>query len=510
MTKAGLRAFLGCCVLLVSLACSKPRQDDKAGVYVTVPGVGVGITAPTVAALTALAKPGAPQLAQVTTNLGYYLYDPPSSTWVRTRWGHDTWRAQATWYVDYAAGSDEATCADASNPCQTIREISYRLGGLLTQPTTINLVGTSWPATDPLSLLTLTVNWNTTLSPSTPPSLTILGTVTTTRTGTIATAAVPVPASNLASQVSDTGDAGTTNWTADVSSMLVVTSGAASGAFAWVLKDIGSNTARLTRWTLITGATSAAPSAADTYKIATVTTVPDELPLVIGHVGTAAGGNSYLTIKNVTFAGTLNVGKVTGTHVSFVGCKFAFGVFVSEASVRIFGSIANGIISTGSAAYTSATNTACYGSGGNMTFSIGASGTLSDVIMQVVSLNIFDGATAKLTNVAVFDNTVSSGLGALSVYQNGTATINTAFYGSGNTQACAVLRGGGLWVATITPTATGTTELTLAQAATAIPPITAGLVVPAASALTTWANWAAAPFSKNVVSYKDGSWIDGT
>jgi hypothetical protein len=35
----------------------------------------------------------------------------------------------------------------------------------------------------------------------------------------------------------------------------------------------------------------------------------------------------------------------------------------------------------------------------------------------------------------------------------------------------------------------------------------AGMVLPAASALATWANWTAAPFSRNVMSYKTGARI---
>ncbi len=62
-----------------------------------------------------------------------------------------------------------------------------------------------------------------------------------------------------------------------------------------------------------------------------------------------------------------------------------------------------------------------------------------------------------------------------------------------------------------TPTITGQSgNLIFNGAGTAIPPLTAAGAVPAASALTTWAHWAAAPFSRNVVSYTNGSKICGT
>ena len=46
-----------------------------------------------------------------------------------------------------------------------------------------------------------------------------------------------------------------------------------------------------------------------------------------------------------------------------------------------------------------------------------------------------------------------------------------------------------------------------AAVGTAIPPLTGGAVTPAASALTSWANWAAAPFNSYVMSYRTGARI---
>lgn len=62
-----------------------------------------------------------------------------------------------------------------------------------------------------------------------------------------------------------------------------------------------------------------------------------------------------------------------------------------------------------------------------------------------------------------------------------------------------------------TPTITGQTNaIFFNSAGTAIPPLTATAVVPAASALATWTNWTDPPFSRNVVSYTNGSKICGT
>lgn len=53
-------------------------------------------------------------------------------------------------------------------------------------------------------------------------------------------------------------------------------------------------------------------------------------------------------------------------------------------------------------------------------------------------------------------------------------------------------------------------QLRFCDAATAISPLTAGANVPAASALTTWAEWNAAPFTRKVVNYSDLTRFLGT
>lgn len=87
--------------------------------------------------------------------------------------------------------------------------------------------------------------------------------------------------------------------------------------------------------------------------------------------------------------------------------------------------------------------------------------------------------------------------------------INNLF-GSGSAGYGVRVQSGGSMRVTGSPTITGTLgDLQLDGAATAIPQLTAGAAVPAASALTTWAQWAAAPFNRYVFSYKTGSRILG-
>jgi hypothetical protein len=85
-------------------------------------------------------------------------------------------------------------------------------------------------------------------------------------------------------------------------------------------------------------------------------------------------------------------------------------------------------------------------------------------------------------------------------------------YGAGNTLwGLEAQEGGEIFIlASITPTITGASgDLQLEAAASAMPALepAAGLVLPALSALATWANWTGAPFSRNVMSYKSGAKI---
>jgi hypothetical protein len=110
--------------------------------------------------------------------------------------------------------------------------------------------------------------------------------------------------------------------------------------------------------------------------------------------------------------------------------------------------------------------------------------------------------------------TVYSGLG-LGVFSSagngievGAGAIITGanLYGASNGGYGITVNYGGKVQVTAAPTITGTSgDLQFCGAATAIPPLTGGAAVPAASALATWAQWAAAPFNSKVVNYSNGS-----
>ncbi len=93
---------------------------------------------------------------------------------------------------------------------------------------------------------------------------------------------------------------------------------------------------------------------------------------------------------------------------------------------------------------------------------------------------------------------------------NGSSFGVNNLYGSGNAGYGLRIDNGAMMRVTGTPTITGAVaDLRFDGAATAIPPLTAGVNVPAASALTTWAQWVAAPFARYVVSYATGTRLAG-
>ena len=118
-------------------------------------------------------------------------------------------------------------------------------------------------------------------------------------------------------------------------------------------------------------------------------------------------------------------------------------------------------------------------------------------------------------NAAVFGATNPSGDGVVlwAGAQLSASGATGGLYGSGNAGRGLSIQGarsGAIIGAAYTPTITGTGgDIRWQTFATAIPPLTAGAAVPAASALTTWANWSAAPFNRLVQDYATGCFLTG-
>lgn len=122
--------------------------------------------------------------------------------------------------------------------------------------------------------------------------------------------------------------------------------------------------------------------------------------------------------------------------------------------------------------------------------------------------SVLENATTP-EGLGIFD--APAGGSALSVIGTGQANVRSLYGASpvNGAYGLAVTEGGRVRVyAGATPTITGQLgDLQINAAATAIPPLVAGAVVPAAAPLATWAQWAAAPFARNAISYSNGSGV---
>ena len=505
----------------------EPYQSATAvtgGYWVSRATVGAALALPNIAALAALAAPTVPTTAHVATNLAYYTFEPTaaftpdgvntiapasgSGLWIRSREGNDVWRQQATWYVDPVAGSNEANGATSGTPIATITELSYRLGGSIIQSTQVNLLN-NLPSTDSLGQLVISVEWNRTLQSGAAPNLVISGQATTSRTGAAtANATLAVPATPIAGTFTDSGVA---DWTADVGKILIVTSGAAVGAFCIISKDLTGGVAEVSRWSSAFGTnTSTIPSNGDTYKVCTVTQVAEEtLPTLL------VGGANASPHNEVQFA-YLRWTSATGPRVQNAGgFRFTFSACTLPTGTNVYcgmGGVAN--------------FQECYFSGG-ITVRPGATATFlgnlhaggvlfqgaqcpqyQDALHRGGTLTLDVGSTVVMTDVGMF------GVASPLVVKNGScAYLVNSLYGNGNTGTGTAPSQGGViqfYTANFTPTLTASgAELAVDNRSIAFPVPTAGGMVPTPLTCNTWAIWAAAPFSRYATGMASGTGIFG-
>lgn len=199
-------------------------------------------------------------IAQVQSNLGYYLFDPLSALtadgknivsppsgagqWIRQRWGHDKWRNQATWFISDSTGNDENSGLDSAHPIKSYLEHAYRLGGgaggvgsFNTNMSVTFLDATHPTSTDPLRAeLIGTQNNNGDI-----PTYSVFGKRTIIHTGSLTSNAVN-PTGSQGTLLTDTG----VTWSTYETNILEFTSGNWNNASVIIQKDLGSHVARVT------------------------------------------------------------------------------------------------------------------------------------------------------------------------------------------------------------------------------------------------------------------------
>jgi hypothetical protein len=224
-----------------------------------------------------------------------------------------------------------------------------------------------------------------------------------------------------------------------------------------------------------------------------------------------------LQIKYLRFttADTFSGPDITGaTFLRYVCCDFACTFFIS-VDTYLFSCLLSG---TGSSIFE---QTARFIGGGSKRpifhLNAGCPSFTGFIIYAPNGVGLEIGNSSNSSKISQAETTGTSlGLGVFNaigpgvrVSQGGRLSAQSLFGQGNSTYGFETNYGGQTWCATA-PTITGTSgDLSFCAAATAIPPLTAGAVVPVASALTTWAQWAAAPFGSKVMNYGNGTLLAG-
>lgn len=178
--------------------------------------------------------------------------------------GRNYWHQQATWFIDPAGGSDEATGIDISHPIKTCGERIRRVGRdcVVPQPTTINYLGTP-SAADAEVMSKMLIGPNATL--------TLQGTRTVAANGTL----TGFTGFNRATQTKNSIQDTSIDFSLHVGRLCRIISGARTNV-AWIItKDLGSHAAEIstpgtTNPASFGSFTRGTPQIGDTYEIVTL------------------------------------------------------------------------------------------------------------------------------------------------------------------------------------------------------------------------------------------------
>lgn len=458
--------------------------------------------------------------------------------WVRQISTERYWAYQTQWYVDPSAGNDENNGATTLTALKTIAELTRRLQVVLQGTNyTIDLLG-NIPSTDRLNWTPIFVSPATGTVFNQRGTINFRGQMTVSRSGTLSTATQ----TSTSAQASAT-DPGVADWTTDIGRMIVVTSGAQSGETAWVAANLGANVARVSSWTNVAAsAVGTVPANNSTYNIVTLTTWSCE--------GTVSCGQdaciiTFENIENLSPGGAGGFAIIAGASVRPIRWKSnqtAVGGFVASGSSCVFRAVCITQVNATAASPGSIQllNPSNYvGVAGCLVLNMqieglaGSQWRFSDTLYQGTRLQFANSGTGSVQsgyaalggNSGFFDwdrNAAANGRdAAISVEGKGWVGITGFVFGTSavaNTYGVRVEAGGSLAIASQGAVA----GISVAGAAaairfddpgigaavgTAIPPLVAGAVVPAVQPLTTWGQFAAAPFNSYVMSYRNGARI---
>jgi len=431
-----------------------------------------------------------------------------------------SWQSQLTWYIDpansTALASDENDGYTNTRPLLTWEELYRRLGAeygakLPTSNFTTyilsngaNIVG------DFVSDSGSFVIWN------------IYGSYTYAATDTVAAITAGVASTNTRASVQSTA----TSFTSYTQRIIEgVCTGGLGLSYSVVTKDLGSNTANITQWMtrssstgLLGVATSAAPIVGAAIRIITPVTIAKFSLMTKGQVSIIfnqfdlQGISTYISINSsLMFYACLfssvfpNAVTAPRSNLSFVSCVWTGNntqtLSIIGGPVTFYGGCSfRNVLASVVTAEKPVQSTAFELH--NCGFALGNSTNNNTCCYwQTFTLSGSNGGGLGVWDYAG-NNAITNRF--RSVLSLGSAIL----YGSGNGTGYAATSGAVMYYPIGSPpTITGTTELSFNGSASAIPPLTAGAVVPNTSPVTTWSNLANNPFNGSVTNTTNGTSI---
>lgn len=382
----------------------------------------------------------------------------------------------ANWFVDSVNGNDQNDGVTALTPIKTIAELNRRFCGRSILPSianiTITLAGTFTTEVLAFSGLILSRGQVLVVKPST---------LTQVATGTITTYTARNAAGNTSATIlADISFAGRAQ------TLMRLTSGASSGATAWVGFDLGGNTCRVGAFQL--DGTAVTPTNGTTFVLETY-------PTAIGGVSCQYSGSGTMIVQDLEIQ-QISTGQaqyIIGGGLGSSGAFFEGGSSIYRCKLSVgsrwyYGTCFTGcmntaafIVATGQFIMQGHTFFATMSVRDSCTLTLqGGYVTFESINTTIGIAQIFAGCVVSQGADVEMFNCVTTTQGFL-VSDNSTWASSVSArstYGSGNTLPTAVqIRSGASWIYTNKPTITGTVQDTIvggaALAWAAIPTITA-------------------------------------
>lgn len=388
--------------------------------------------------------------------------------------------------IDTATGDDEND-GSAGSPLKTWKELRRRIPFFTKDMTAIIAAGSVFAADDPIMWQPICLQEQVAV-----PTLRITG------TRTLGPNLIVAASTDELGNAAPTLTVAAMVWTPNTK--LQATSGAQSGATTSVVFDLGAGVARTGTWRSAIGIRVPPPAPGDTVAIYTnpftpqLTIASDTCFVFVQNIDTAsytATTTRLNLVRTCTISGV--IAFTTPGLFNFQGVTFGANVAINNQATgaRVFFNDCQ-FVRTGAAFPNIQAIQNCFIQ-------------LFNAVIQGGGVECTQGALMTLNSAGIFD---APGF-AVDSHDGGQIEVNGTIYGTGSALGSRARENGNIRVFfTITPTlASVGQELQLEFGATAIPELVAGAAVPAASALTSWALWAAAPFTRNVMSYRTGSVI---